>query len=136
MKKAILFTVFLLNFFFLNAQTPKIDMIVAGKTISYKTLKSKTKLITIKIKDILENRKLELTDNTYVVEKYTFFISVNGKLIELKESGSMLTDDVIGEIKELDSSKDKKFNAYIDDIVALHDEKEVKIPVVKFILEK
>ena len=136
MKKTILLTAFLLSFLLIQAQTPKIDMIVAGKTIAYKTLKSKTKLIVIKIKDIIENRKLELTDNTYVIEKYTFFISVNGKLIELKENGSTLTEDVIGEIKELDSAKDKKFNAYIDDIIALHDDKEVKLPVVKFILEK
>ena len=135
--KKIFPTLFLIfGFILLNAQTPKIDLIVAGKTVAYKTLKSKTKLIVFKIKDFDDNRKLELSDNTYVIEKYTFFISVNGKLVELKENGSALTQDVIDEIKELDSAKDKKFNAYIDDIIALHDDKEVKIPGQKFIIEK
>ncbi len=120
-----------------KAQTLKPELIIAGTTIAYKTLKSKTQLIVIKLKYLLENKKLLLSDTSFVIEKYTFSIYIGNKLIEFKENGNLLSEDIIDELNELEESKEKKFNVYIQEIVASNsDDKELKIPDEKFILEK
>ena len=54
---------------------------------------------------------------------------------EFKENGNTLSEDIIEELNDLKESKDKKFNVYIQEIVASNsDDKEIKVPDEKFII--
>ncbi len=135
--KKIIFILLAFTLGITKAQILKPELIVAGTTVAYKTLKSKTQLIVIKLKSLLENKKLLLSDTSFVIEKYTFSIYIGNKLKDFKENGNILSEDIIEELNELEESKEKKFNVYIQEIVASNsDDKEIKIQDEKFILEK
>ena len=135
--KKIIFILLAFTLGITKAQILKPELIVAGTTVAYKTLKSKTQLIVIKLKSLLENKKLLLSDTSFVIEKYTFSIYIGNKLKDFKENGNVLSEDIIEELNELEESKEKKFNVYIQEIVAINgDDKQIKIQDEKFILEK
>ena len=137
LAKKIIFIILAFTLGAAKAQILKPELIVAGTTIAYKTLKSKTQLIVIKLKSLLENKKLLLSDTSFVIEKYTFSIYIGNKLKDFKENGNVLSEDIIEELNELEESKEKKFNVYIQEIVAINgDDKQIKIQDEKFILEK
>lgn len=137
MKKIISISLLVFCIGFVKAQTPKISFFVAGINITPKTLAEKTKPVIIKLDEILKYKKFKLSDTSFVVEKYTFSIYVGKTLKEFKENGNALSEEIIEELNDLKESKEKKFNCYIQEIVASNrDDKDIKVPDEKFILEK
>ena len=137
MKKTIFIALISLCTSLLKAQTPKVNFFVAGINITPKTLKESAKPVVIRLDELLKYRKFKLSDTTYIVEKYTFAIYVGKTLKEFKENSNALSDEIIEELNDLKESKDKKFNVYIQDIVASNsDDKDIKVQDEKFILEK
>lgn len=128
--------IFLFLSFSVFAQNPKIDFYVAGKNITPQSITKKTKPIPISIKEMLENRKMELSDKTSLIEKSTFSFFVAGKLREFNETGSELSNDFIEAIKELQYVKDKKIVIYIQEIIIEKGGIQIKLPDQKFILIK
>ena len=137
MQKIIFTLLLAFCFIFLKAQTPKISFFVAGINITPKTLSEKTKPVVIRLDELLKYKKFNLSDTSFVVEKYTFSIYVGKVLKEFKENGNTLSDEIIEELNDLKESKEKKFNVYLQEIVASNrDDKDIKVPDEKFILEK